>query len=53
MKKDKDGDPAADWFMLIVAILIIWIPIILDMRNKDPKEIEKTPITTSSELGKK
>lgn len=53
MQKKTQDDDGADWFILIVAKLIISAPIILDMRNKDQQLIGRSPIAISNEISKK
>ncbi|MCT2533833.1 hypothetical protein N2488_11625 [SAR92 clade bacterium H231] len=50
---DKKCDNPADWFMLIVAIFIAWLPAIVGELNKDQKVKQQTPTAISSERDRK
>lgn len=52
MKEKKQDDPA-DWFMLLVAIFIAWLPVIVGELNKLQTEKQQNPTTISSERDKK
>ncbi len=49
MKRETE---AADWFILLMAVYIAWLPTALDMRETTPKQIEQNPNTISNVEGK-
>ncbi|MBV1930793.1 MAG: hypothetical protein KUG71_03675 [Porticoccaceae bacterium] len=52
MNEKKRDDPA-DWFMLIVAIFIAWLPVIVGELNKHQQAKQQNPTAISNEQGKK